>query len=133
MSSMFSGCSALYSVDLSTWTTPRLRYAGSMFSGCTGIVALDISGWDTTNIESLTLPPNVKYIIMDDDRDIKFKGSFIPSNPNNYVKYLVPSTMVDAYKAHANWSGRASQIVSVDDYSIIRYAGEVEVNKNDDD
>lgn len=133
ISDMFNGCSGLYSLDLSDWTTPRLRYASGMFSNCTGMVALDISGWDTTNIESFTLPPNVKYIIMDDDRDIKFKGNYAMPNPNNYVKYLVPSTMVDAYKAHANWSGRASRIVDIEDYTIIRYAGEVEVTENESD
>ena len=128
--SMFAGCGGLESLDLSGWCTEKLRSAGDMFASCTGIVALDISGWKTENIESLTMPPAVKYIIMDDDTEIKFSGHYIFSNPNNYVKYLVPTNMVSLYKNHANWSGRYSQIDDIAKYTITRHSGKVDVTLN---
>ena len=126
---MFSGCSQLFSLDLSQWNTPKLINCNEMFSGCGVLFNLDISNWDTRYITSFTPPPNVKYIIMDEE-EVKFNGDFIFNNPNNKVKYLVPTSVLNEYKAHPNWSSRASQIYDVTDFNIVRYNGQVEVNPN---
>ncbi len=128
--SMFEECDALISLDLSGWTTTALTNVGNMFFRSDSLQAVDISGWDTTNItnagQMFNVCPALRYIIMDAN-EIKFSGNVIFENPHGNVKYLVPASMVDAYKAHANWSGRASQIDSISNYTIIRANGHVSV------
>ena len=46
MSSMFFNCSALTSLDLSTFDTSNVTEMLSMFSGCTGLTSLDLSNHD---------------------------------------------------------------------------------------
>ena len=71
-----------------------------------------------------------KGFIMDDDTEVKFSGHYIFGNPNNYVKYLVPSNMVSLYKNHPNWAGRLSQIDDIAKYTITRHNGKVDVTLN---
>lgn len=129
-SGMFSGCSVLESIDLSHWSTHYLTDIHEMFSHCESLHTIDISKWDTSNITSVNAIFNecsaLRYVIMDDD-EVKFSGNVVLPNANANVKYLVPASMVNTYKAHANWSSRASQIDSISNYTIIRSNGHVTV------
>lgn len=122
------------SLDLSGWTTPELRSVGKIFPN--GRI-LDISNWDTSKISSFNLGirPRTEvgvlypaYLIMDKE-EVKFSGNYIFGNIAN-CKYLVPESMVDAYKQHPNWASRASQIESITNYTINRGDGQIEVVPN---
>ena len=54
MSFMFSGCSALTALDLSSFDTTRVRDMSSMFSGCRELTALDLSSFDTTQVRDMS-------------------------------------------------------------------------------
>ena len=47
---MFSGCSYLTSLDLSSFDTSHVRSMGSMFLGCASLTALDLSSFDTSKV-----------------------------------------------------------------------------------
>ncbi len=129
-SGMFSECDSLISIDLSGWTTTALTNVGNMFFRSDSLQVIDISNWDTANITNtgnmVGSCPALRYVIMDKE-EIKFSGNVSMPNANNNVKYLVPASMVDAYKAHPNWSGRAARIDSISNYTIIRADGHVSV------
>lgn len=137
--SMFLNCGRLLSLDMSNWHTPVLRNISSMFSGCGYLQAVDISGWDTTNIQSSSNAfsgcSNLRYIIIN-SQQMKFTGTaneiggVIFPNPNTHVKYLVPDNLVESYKVHPNWTSRASQIESINRYTIDKYGGHVYVTPN---
>ena len=124
---MFDGCQYLQSLDLSGWKTPLLLYCGGMFNNCNWLRVLDISEWSTSQIETVFGIPNLDYLIMDKE-EIKFPNRIFANNSR--TKYLVPSSMVNLYKEHANWQSRASQIDSIDNYTITRYGGQVFVTPN---
>ena len=124
------------SLDLSQWSTPVLVTATNIFYGDYARI-LDISNWDTTNITSFSAGIRAitkagvlypAYLIMDKE-EIKFSGNYIFGNIAN-CKYLVPESMVDAYKQHPNWASRASQIESITNYTINRGDGQIEVVPN---
>ena len=52
MFSMFSGCSSLTSLDLSSWNTSNVESMGSMFRNCSNLTNLDISGFDMSNVQN---------------------------------------------------------------------------------
>ena len=54
MSFMFSGCSALTALDLSSFDTTQVRDMSSMFSGCRELTALDLSSFKTTSVSSMS-------------------------------------------------------------------------------
>jgi hypothetical protein len=66
-----------------------------------------------------------------DKNEVKFTGLCKCNKPNNYIKYLVPSNMVLEYKEHPDWSGRANNIFSIDDFTIVKFDGQVLVSPND--
>lgn len=129
---MFEGCSSLKSLDLSGWNTPVLTEYGGMFNGCNAMETLDMSNWNTSSMNqgTLNLPSNLRFLIMDKN-EVKFTGLCKCNKPNNYIKYLVPSDMVLEYKEHPDWSGRASNIFSIDDFTIVKFDGQVLVSPND--
>jgi surface protein len=45
-SDMFSGCSSLTAVDVSSFDTSNGVYFSNMFNGCSSLVKLDLSNWD---------------------------------------------------------------------------------------
>ncbi len=53
MSSMFSGCSGLTSLDLSNFNTDNVTRMSFMFSGCSGLTSLDLSSFNTANVTSM--------------------------------------------------------------------------------
>ena len=53
ISYMFSGCSALTSIDVSKWDTSNVTNMGSMFSDCYALTSLDVSKWDTSNVTNM--------------------------------------------------------------------------------
>jgi len=50
MTWMFEGCSALASLDVSGFNTANVTYMGGMFIGCSGLTSLDVSGFNTANV-----------------------------------------------------------------------------------
>ena len=53
MSSMFSGCSKLTSLDVSGFKTDNVTSMGAMFFGCSGLTSLDVSGFKTDNVTNM--------------------------------------------------------------------------------
>ncbi|OTO20804.1 BspA family leucine-rich repeat surface protein, partial [Enterococcus sp. 3H8_DIV0648] len=50
MGSMFSGCSQLEDLNLSSWNTSQVQYMGTMFSDCSELKKLNLSGWNTSKV-----------------------------------------------------------------------------------
>ncbi len=53
MSSMFEGCAALTSVDLSKFSTEKVTDMSSLFKGCSALTALDVSTFSTQKVTSM--------------------------------------------------------------------------------
>ncbi len=53
MSSMFSYCSALATLDLSGFNTSKVTHMISMFNNCISLDSLDLSGFNTTNVTNM--------------------------------------------------------------------------------
>ena len=51
---MFSGCSALISLDLSGLNTSKVKYMNDMFSGCKSLTTLDLSGLNTSQVTDMS-------------------------------------------------------------------------------
>ncbi len=50
---MFNGCSALTSLDLSSFDTSKVTSMYSMFNGCSALTSLDLSSFDTSKVVSM--------------------------------------------------------------------------------
>ena len=53
MSRMFSGCSKLTLLDLSSFKTSRVTDMKAMFLNCSNLVSLNVKGWDTSRITDM--------------------------------------------------------------------------------
>lgn len=53
MSSMFSDCTALTSLNLSGWDTSKVTYMSRMFYNCNALTSMDVSSFNTTNITDI--------------------------------------------------------------------------------
>ena len=53
MSSMFSGCSSLTSLDVGNFDTSNVTDMGGMFGHCSGLTNLDISNFKTNNVTGM--------------------------------------------------------------------------------
>ena len=53
MSSMFSNCSTLTSLDLSEFDTSKVTNMQQMFSTCSKLTSLDVSSFDTSNVTNM--------------------------------------------------------------------------------
>ena len=54
MSYMFTACSALTSLDLSSFNTENVTNMGSMFWNCSALTSLDLSSFNTANVTDMT-------------------------------------------------------------------------------
>ena len=54
MSRMFAGCSALHSLDVSSFDTSQVTDMGGMFSGCASLTSLDLSSFDTSKVTNIS-------------------------------------------------------------------------------
>lgn len=54
MSNMFGSCEELQSLDLSSFDTSNVVDMSSMFSGCRKLKSLDISSFDTSNVQNMS-------------------------------------------------------------------------------
>jgi len=54
MSSMFSDCSKLTSLDLSIFDTSNVTNMSGMFYGCSKLTSLDLSSFDTSNVTNMS-------------------------------------------------------------------------------
>ncbi|WP_443657623.1 BspA family leucine-rich repeat surface protein [Ellagibacter isourolithinifaciens] len=50
---MFSGCTSLASLDLSSFDTAAAKNLSYLFYGCSSLAALDLSSFDTANVETM--------------------------------------------------------------------------------
>ena len=50
MNSMFSGCSGLTTLNVSNFNTTNVTYMSGMFQNCSGLTSLDLSGFNTANV-----------------------------------------------------------------------------------
>ncbi len=74
MTSMFEGCTALVSVNLSGWTLPENVNLTSMFRGCTSLKSVNLSGWRLTGTSNILTDmfkncPIEEFIIRNSDDD----------------------------------------------------------------
>lgn len=53
MNSMFSGCTNLYSADVSNWDTSQVSSMEKVFIDCSGLTSVNVSNWDVSNVESM--------------------------------------------------------------------------------
>ena len=53
MEDMFSWCSSLTSLDLSSFNTSKVRYMGDMFHYCKSLMNLDLSSFNTSNVTKM--------------------------------------------------------------------------------
>ena len=53
MGSMFSGCYALTSLDVSNFNTEKVTYMSSMFEDCQELSSLDLSKFNTANVKNM--------------------------------------------------------------------------------
>lgn len=53
MESMFNNCSALTSLDLSSFDTSNVKYMSNMFESCKKLTSLDLSYFDTSNVSQM--------------------------------------------------------------------------------
>ena len=54
MSAIFSDCSFLTSLDLSSFNTSKVTDMGSMFSNCSSLTSLDLSSFNTANVTDMS-------------------------------------------------------------------------------
>ena len=54
MFNMFVGCNSLTSLDLSNFNTSKVTDMDSMFEGCSGLTSLDVSHFDTSNVTNMS-------------------------------------------------------------------------------
>ena len=54
MSSMFTGCSGLTSLDVSGFNTANVLYMGGMFYGCKNLTSLNVSNFNTANVTNMS-------------------------------------------------------------------------------
>lgn len=52
---MFTNCTSLTSLDLSTWNTRSLTDMNQAFQNCTSLTKLNVSGWDVSKVTNMTL------------------------------------------------------------------------------
>ena len=55
MNNMFGGCTALTSIDLRGLDTSKVTTMNNMFSGCTALTSIDLRGLDMTSLQVMTL------------------------------------------------------------------------------
>ena len=55
ISCMFTNCTSLTSLDLSTWNTRSLTGMNQAFQNCTSLTKLNVSGWDVSKVTNMTL------------------------------------------------------------------------------
>ncbi len=53
MSSMFSGCSSLTTLDVSNFNTANVTDMGGMFFNCSSLTTLDVSNFNTANVTTM--------------------------------------------------------------------------------
>lgn len=53
MSGMFSGCTNLTSLDLSSFDTSNVLHMDNMFSRCSSLTDLNLSNWNVSNVKSM--------------------------------------------------------------------------------
>ena len=53
MTTMFSYCRSLTSLDVSSFDTSKVTEMNNMFNACTGLTSLDLSSFDTSNVTNM--------------------------------------------------------------------------------
>ncbi len=55
MSQMFSGCSSLETLDVSSFNTEQVTDMSTMFSGCSSLTSLDVSNFNTDKVTAISV------------------------------------------------------------------------------
>lgn len=104
MSSMFFGCSALTHLDLSSFNTARVRYMCSMFQGCSSLKALDLSSFSVRAVE------NMNSMFSDctalTQLDLSY---FYPKNVDNMAEMFFNCRELTTIYCKATWECRYSE------------------------
>ena len=127
MSSMFTSCFTLKTVDVSHFNTQNLTSMYNMFASCTSLTTIDLSNFDTKKVTSMkqlfincknltTIYASDKFVttalLADKDKDMfkdctKLKGT-IEFNPN------------ETGKTHANLEGYFTRKVAEESYAVFK-------------
>ena len=132
MNNMFNNCKALTSLDISDWDTSSVTDMSYMFSICDALTSLDISNLDTSSVTNMSYMFNkcdaLQYLIINSST-FKFQAKTFIALPST-CKILVPSALIDTYKAATNWSTHASKFDAIENYTITHSNGQVTVTPN---
>lgn len=105
---------AFYGCKLNSITLPNaVTIANNAFSKC-GAVKIDLGS--ATTFGTMSEFVNLEHLIFRTTAQVCVPASSYTS-PGFYI--YVPRSMVDAYVAHAKWSGAASKIRAIEDYPEI--------------
>ena len=132
MAYMFYGCSSLTSLDVSNFDISNVTSVGAMFNGCSSLTSLDVSNFDTSNVTAMgsmfASCTSLQYLIINSPT-FKFQAKASISLPST-CKILVPSALIDTYKAATNWASHASKFDAIENYTITHSNGQVTVTPN---
>ena len=99
MSSMFSYCSSLTSLDLSNFDTSLVTSMNYMFKNCSSLTSLDLSNFKTLELKRLDSMfancVNLEYINMD---NFKEENLYLSEILNRDIFYNVPENVVICIK-----------------------------------
>jgi len=132
MNYMFSGCAALTSLNISNLDTSSVTDMSYMFYSCTALTSLDISNLDTSSVidmKNMFLSCDALQYLIINSSTFKFQAKTSITLPST-CKILVPSALIDTYKAATNWSAHASKFDAIENYTITRSNGQVTVTPN---
>lgn len=83
--SMFSGCSALKAIDLSSWDTKKVKNTSNMFENCKNLESIgDLSNWSTSLITNMSS----MFKSCESLKQLNVSGwTFIDSGVNTYLMF----------------------------------------------
>ena len=100
MYSMFSGCSALTSLDVSGFKTDNVTDMGVMFSGCSGLTSLDVSGFKTDKVRNM----NAMFFCCSGLTSLDVSGFKTDNVTSMSYMFYDCSTLTTIYASEENWS-----------------------------
>ena len=110
---MFSGCSNMTTIDLSSWKFGQVVSMKNMFSGCSNVQTIDITGIDTSQMTSAS---NMKYVCNACSGLIRIRGAIDVIGMNltglPSLGYVINSLTTITYKN----LGRNPEITLLDFY-----------------
>lgn len=121
MGYMFNNCQQLTSLDLWNFDTAAVTNMYSMFASCSHLTSLNFSNIDTSALSSMNNMFQYDYRLTDviwsqNTSQVQPLPTAPTSSTIPYMlKFYVPDSLVNDYKAATNWSTIASQIYPISD------------------